>query len=151
MMKSGIYHQYVLRQSIRNSITGKPRKVLSTLKPDASLQEILKTLETNFGDIKTGQSVMEIFYNAKQEKDEDISTWAIRLETLIQKAINHNEMQEDKKDAMLRTRFWRHFRNTDLRNATRVYYETVSTFEEFKVKVRRKEREMAVCKGTELP
>ncbi|KAH3717272.1 hypothetical protein DPMN_060054 [Dreissena polymorpha] len=43
MMKSGIYHQDVLRQAIRNSIAGKPRKVLTTLKPDASLQEILET------------------------------------------------------------------------------------------------------------
>jgi len=110
-----------------------------------------RTLETNFCDIKTGQSVMEEFYNAKQEKYEDISTWAIRLETLIQKAINRNEIQEDKKDTMLRTRFWRQINNTELRNATRVYFETVSTFEELKVKVRREEQEMAVCKGTELP
>ena len=121
------------------------------MKPDASLQEIFKTLKTHFGDIKTGQSVMEEFYNAKQEKDEDISTWAIRLETLIQKAINRNEIQEDRKDAMFRTRFWRHIRNSDLRNATRVYYETVSTFEELKFKVRREEQGMAVCKGAELP
>ncbi|KAH3788139.1 hypothetical protein DPMN_166270 [Dreissena polymorpha] len=94
---------------------------------------------------------MEEFYSAEQEKDEDISTWAIRLETLIQKAINRNEIQEDKKDAMLRTRFWMHIRNTDLRNATMVYYERVSTFEELKVKVRREEQVMAACKGTELP
>ncbi|KAH3696844.1 hypothetical protein DPMN_084324 [Dreissena polymorpha] len=48
MFISNIYHKEILRQAIRNAIGGKPRKILTTLKPTATTEEILKTLESNF-------------------------------------------------------------------------------------------------------
>ena len=93
ILESNIYHKEILRQAIRNAISGKPRKVLTTLRPTATSEEILQTLESNYGDIKSGEKLMEEYYNAQQEKDEDISAWGIRLEEIIQKAINRGEIQ----------------------------------------------------------
>ena len=50
MLISNIYHKEILKQANRNAIGGKPRKILTTLKPTATTEEILKTLESNFGD-----------------------------------------------------------------------------------------------------
>ncbi|KAH3863383.1 hypothetical protein DPMN_026368 [Dreissena polymorpha] len=94
MLISNIYQNEILRQAIRNAIGGKPTKILTSLKPTATTEEILKTLDSNFGDIKSGESLMEEYYKAKQEKDEDISAWGIRLEELLQKAIDRGELQE---------------------------------------------------------
>ncbi|KAH3855933.1 hypothetical protein DPMN_098508 [Dreissena polymorpha] len=146
MLISNIYHKEILRQAIRNAIGGKPRKILTTLKPTATTEEILKTLESNFGDIKSGESLMEEYYKAKQEEDEDISAWGIRLEELLQKAIDRGEIKEYRKEKMLKTRFWKHLGNTELKNATRMFYESDCSFEELRRKVRKEEQELKSAK-----
>ncbi|KAH3821098.1 hypothetical protein DPMN_122856 [Dreissena polymorpha] len=62
MIRSDIYQKDKLNQCVRNAISGKPRKVLSSLKATATLENILSTMESNFGDEKSGQSIMEEFY-----------------------------------------------------------------------------------------
>lgn len=145
MIESNIYHDDILRHAVRNSITGLPRKVLATLKASASMTEIIETLESNFGNIRSGEALMEEFYTMKQGKKETLSTWAIRLESLLQLAIEKGVVAEAQKDGMLRKRFWRHLENTELRNSTRVYFETSYTFEDLKREIRREELEL---KGT---
>ncbi|KAH3852781.1 hypothetical protein DPMN_095301 [Dreissena polymorpha] len=73
MIRSEIYQKDILKQCVRNAISGEPRKVLSTLKATATLENILSTMESIFGDVKSGQSIMEEFYEARQNKDEDIT------------------------------------------------------------------------------
>ena len=67
-----------------NAISGNARKVLATLKSTATIDEILETLESNYGNIKSGERIMEDFYTAKQEKDEELSAWGVRLESILQ-------------------------------------------------------------------
>ena len=43
---------------------------------------------------------------------------------------------------MLKTRFWRHLFKEELKNATRMYFETVKSFDELRRKVRTEEYEM---------
>ena len=61
-------------------------------------------------------------------------------------AIGYREgvFAEAQKDGMLRKRFWRHLENTELRNSTRVYFETAYsyTFEDLKREIRREELEL---------
>jgi len=72
---------------------------------------------------------MEEFYSMKQGKKETLSTWA------IEKGV----VAEAQKDGMLRKMFWRHLENMELRNSTRVYFETSYTFEDLKRELRREE------------
>ncbi|KAH3851811.1 trichohyalin-like [Dreissena polymorpha] len=148
MLSSNIYHREILRQAIRNAIGGKPRKILATLKPTATSEEILEALESNYGDIKSGECIMEEYYKAKQEKEEDISARGIRLEELVQKAIDRGEIQTHRREQMLRTRFWKYLRNKELKNATRIFYESNIPFEELRKKMRREEQDISVSKET---
>ena len=63
----------------------------------------------------------------------------------LTRCLSHKYTAEAQKDGMLRKRFWRHLENTELRNSTRVYFETSFTFEDLKREIRREELEL---KGT---
>ncbi|KAH3892297.1 hypothetical protein DPMN_016412 [Dreissena polymorpha] len=91
---------------------------------------------------------MEEYYKANQEKEEDISAWGIRLEELVQKAIDRGEIQTHRREQMLRTRFWKYLRNKELKNATRIFYESNIPFEELRKKMRREEQDISVSKET---
>lgn len=47
---------------------------------------------------------------------------------------------------MLKTKFWRSLYNTELKNATRVHFESIDSFELLRRKVRAEEYEMAINK-----
>ena len=51
-------------------------------------------------------------------------------------------MSENRKNEMLRSKFWRSLYNQDLKNATKIYHETIKEFEELRKKVRAEEYEM---------
>jgi len=143
MLDTGIYHQDLLKQAIRNSLTGRVRKVLTTLKPNASKRDILGKLEKNFGDVKTEEIVIEEFYNTSQERNEDVANWGTRLENLLQKAVDKGEIDSSRSERMLRNRFWRHLKDTELRNSTRKFYESEMSYDMLKRRVRREEQEMS--------
>ncbi|XP_052783523.1 uncharacterized protein LOC128219668 [Mya arenaria] len=149
MIESRIYHKDLLKQAVRNAITGRARKVLATLTHTATIRDILDKLESNFGYVKSEESLIEEFYTAVQGREEDVASWGTRLESIFRRAVEKGQIDEDRKESILKTRFWRHLRNTELRNATRIYYETNISFEEFKRKVRREEQELETLKQNE--
>ncbi|KAH3738184.1 hypothetical protein DPMN_044812 [Dreissena polymorpha] len=61
MIRSEIYQKDILKQCVRNAISGEPRTVLSTLKATATLENILSTMESYFGEVKSGQIIMKNF------------------------------------------------------------------------------------------
>lgn len=63
---------------------------------------------------------------------------------MIQRALEKGEIQENKKEEILRTKYWKYLRNSELKNATRVFYENCLTFEELRKRVRREEQELKV-------
>lgn len=74
-LKSGLYDEYVLRQAIRNSLTGNTRKILLTMRPSTTTREIIDKLENVYGDIKSGEAVLTEFYMSKQRKGEGVAEW----------------------------------------------------------------------------
>ncbi|XP_045206361.2 trichohyalin-like [Mercenaria mercenaria] len=142
IMKSGLYEESLLRQAVRNSLCGQTRKILLTIPPSTTTRNIIDKLESVYGNVRSGESVLTEFYMARQKRDEGIAEWGIRLESIIQTAIEKGHIQESQKDEMLKTRFWRQLYNEDLKNATRMYFETARTFEELRRKVRIEENEM---------
>ncbi|XP_053376603.1 trichohyalin-like [Mercenaria mercenaria] len=105
-------------------------------------RDIIDKLESVYGNVRSGESVLTEFYMARQKRDEGIAEWGIRLESIIQTAIQKGHIQDSQKDEMLKTRFWRQLYNEDLKNATRMYFETARTFEELRRKFRIEENEM---------
>ena len=135
-MKSGLYHTGIIRQAVRNSLTGSTRKILQTLSDQATTEEIIQKVESNYGNVKTGEAVVSEFYLAKQEKGESVTDWGIRIESILRTAIRKGQVNADQADEMLRKRFWKHLYDVDLKNSTRLYFESTKSFEELRRKVR---------------
>ena len=134
-----ILPDYIAGQYIRNSLKMPARNTLMTLGPLASSQEMLDKLTSVFGNVASAQSIMQEFYTAVQQPQESTAMWSLRLEEIAQRLSEKSPMTTEQKNEMLRERFWRSLYDTDLQNATQVYYHQITSFEELRSKVRTEE------------
>ena len=141
LRSSNMFPEYMVSQSIRNSLKVPARNTLLTLGPRASSEEILHKLESVFGNVASGQSIMQEFYTAVQQPDENVTMWSLRLEEILQRVAEKSSISAEQKNVMLRERFWRSLHSTELQNATQVYYHQTKDFEELRRKVRAEEYE----------
>ena len=59
-------------------------------------------------------------------------------------------MKKEEKNDLLKEQFWRQLRSERLKNATRVHYNTISSFELLRREVRREENEMKKSPGVQF-
>ena len=52
-------------------------------------------------------SVLEEFYSTTQKQGESVNTWSLRLEELIQRAIDKGQTRPEEKNSLLKEKFWR--------------------------------------------
>ena len=144
LIKSSPYPDIMINQAIRNSLRGKARKVVNTLNPDVTAAEIIDKLDSVFGNVASGESVVQEFYNSYQRSNESTTLWGIRLEELFEKAKEKGHVVYEQKEKMLKNKFWRGLYKTDLKNATRVYFVSEKIdFETLRRKVRAEEYEIS--------
>lgn len=91
---------------VQQSLRGKAATVAMCLGPSAGIDELLSKLESIFGSVDRGQSLLANFYSARQEEAEEVSMWACRLEHLLNQASAHMAIPSTSKDDMLRTQLW---------------------------------------------
>lgn len=118
-----------------------------TLPPSANSDDIVNKLEKVFGNVASRESVVQEFYTVAQEENESVTLWGIRIETILQRAIGKGYATSEQKDRMSEERFWRSLYSSELQNATRVQYESASTFEILRPKVRAEGYAMATQKS----
>lgn len=99
-----------------------------------------------FGNVASGESVLQEFYTSSQKQDESVALWGIRIEEILQKAIEKGHVTPEQKNSMLKTKFWRALYSSELKNATRVHFESTENFELLRRKVRAEEYEIATNK-----
>lgn len=139
LIKSGSLPDYAVAQCIRNSLKLPAKKAVARCSPSASSQDLVDKLENTFGNVASGESVLTEFYTSAQKATESITMWSLRLEEIVQRGIDKGQIEESKKDEMLRNRFWRYLCNKELQNATAVHFERMKTFDELRSKVRAEE------------
>ncbi|MCG7879163.1 MAG: hypothetical protein N0C90_22935, partial [Candidatus Thiodiazotropha endolucinida] len=143
LIKSSTYPDFVINQAIRNSLRGQARKVVNTMTENVSTEQILEKLESVFGNVASGESIVQEFYNAYQRPTESTTLWGIRLEEIYEKAREKGHVTKEQKENMLRNKFWRGLYRTDLKNATHVYFVSDKIdFETLRKKVKAEEYEM---------
>ena len=75
------------------------------LGPHVTLEQLLDKLESVYGLVDVGDSVMSKFYCAKQKDTEDVVSWGCQLEELISQAIELGEIQESEAHKKMMSRF----------------------------------------------
>ena len=147
LRKSPAIPEYAVKQILRNSLKGDARKTVVMLGSDPTVEQMIEKLERTFGNVASGQSVLQEFYTAEQKENESVALWGIRLEEIYQRAVEKGFASNDQRDKQLIERFWRSLRSIDLQNATSVYYHAATSFEMLKQKVRSEEYAMAAHKS----
>ena len=143
-INSNCYSELTVNQIMRNSLRVQARKVVNTLRPDVPTTEMIEKLEGVFGNVASGESIVQEFYNAYQKPDESTTLWGIRLEEIFERARDKGHVTLEQRDNMLRNKFWRGLYRTDLKNATHVYFVSDKIdFEMLRKKVKAEEYEMS--------
>lgn len=147
LRKSPAIPEYAVKQILRNSLKGDARKTIVMLGSDPTTEQMIEKLERTFGNVASGQSVLQEFFTAEQKENESVALWGIRLEEIYRRAVNKGFASTEQRDKQLIERFWRSLRSIDLQNATSVYYHSATSFESLKQKVRSEEYAMAAHKS----
>ena len=142
LQRNGVYSKYVIGQAIRKSLRGPAKREIIQMGPTATVEEIMERLESTFANVATGMSVMQEFFTASQKQEESVAAWALRLEEIMQNAIDKGQIKEEEKDDLLRDKFWRSLRSERLKNATRIDFRTISNFKRLVKAVRTEELSM---------
>ena len=99
------YKESYITQLIRKYTGGKAAKRISILPLSASIDEVLEALDIIFKDTTTDATSWKAFYNAHQEKREDIIDWFTRLESLWSRAPTSTvDMME--KHQIIKSQLW---------------------------------------------
>ena len=76
-----------------------------------------------------------------------MAAWSLRLEEILQKAVDKRHVRQAEKNDMLRNKFWKSLRSDRLKNATRTKFETLTEFDMLRKAVRAEEHEKKVQSG----
>ena len=133
--ESGLHSEKVMAQAIRKLLANQ------AMGTKVTVTEILERLKTVFGNVVTGDSILEQSHTAVQKQDETVVAWGHRLEELMQKAIDKGHVKREESDNLLKRRFWRNLKSERLRNATRSKFESKMNFDQLRKAVREEEQE----------
>ena len=134
------YSDSVISQAIRRSLRGDAGRVVMRLGPEATIAEMLDKMESVFGTVERGESIMQDFYSATQRKGEDTMTWSCRLEEIYRKAVEKGVVKKEDANEKLKSRFWNGLHQW-LRDITGYKYDSIADFDQLRKEIRLIEKE----------
>lgn len=142
ILREGNFDETIIVQSLRSSLKGQARNLLLTLSEDVTPEQILDKLEGVYGNVYSSEALLQKFYTEKQQPNQTVADYGMKLESLLQSAIERGHVNPESKDDMLRSKFWSGLRDPLLRNATRHKYDCISSFDTLMREVRAIELEL---------
>lgn len=128
-MRDGAVHDDLLLQNVRNSLKGEANRVAMHLGEEATLEDIMLKLEKVYGTVDSGTTLLQQFYNCRQEETESIGAYGCRLEDVLNRAIVRGAVARKQSDEMLRSKLWSGLNDERVRNATRYKLEQIHSFD----------------------
>ncbi|XP_048236442.1 uncharacterized protein LOC125371765 [Haliotis rufescens] len=129
--------------AMRRSAKGSAADLLSGLSETVTLDTAIEQLDLVFGNVMPGETLMERFYTARQEKNESVAVWSCRLRDLISKIEASGTLPHNAAPSLLRSRFWMGLTRDDLKQATRHHFDSGTDYNKLLLAVRRVEEELA--------
>ncbi|XP_033730472.1 uncharacterized protein LOC117319869 [Pecten maximus] len=131
----------VVATALRRSLKGRASKVAMNVGPKASVGAIVAKMDSIFGAVEKGETLLAKFFSARQKEGEDVSTWSCRLEDIMNKAVQQGDVPDRNAEGMLRTMFWTGLRR-EIKDVTGHKYDTVRPFDDLRIAVRQVERDL---------
>ncbi|CAG2194060.1 unnamed protein product [Mytilus edulis] len=126
LIKTGHTHE-TITMAIRRSLRGDASKVPMRLGPEATIDDIIDKMDSIYGSVDQPEALLGQFYTARQQDDEDVATWACRLEEILSKAKNRKNITEENINDMLTSKFFDGLR-PELKNIVRYKKDTITDF-----------------------
>lgn len=114
----------------------------------ASLEDITKKLDGFFGNVASGETLMQSFYNDSQKEGESIVMYASRLEDTLSKAITLGHIETVARDGMLRSKFWTGLFSQQLKQSSRHLFDSIKIFESLLREIRKIQEEITAQRST---
>lgn len=130
------YSDAILLQCIRGSLKGKARTLLLSLDEGVTPLGVIEKLEGVYGNVFTSETLLQQFYSENQQPNQSVAEYGMKLENLVQLAIEKGQMDQHTKNSMLRAKFWSGLRDPMLKNASRYKYDTVMDFDQLRKEIR---------------
>lgn len=102
LLRDKAYSKYLIGQAIRKSLRGQTRRMLIPMRINATMEEIMDRLESEYGNCATGMSTLQEFFTAIQKEKETIAEWGLRLEEIMQRAIDKGQVIKKEKNKLSR-------------------------------------------------
>ncbi|KAK3088231.1 hypothetical protein FSP39_016429 [Pinctada imbricata] len=134
------YSEAVIAQAIRRSLRGDAGKVAMRLGSDAKVNQILDKMESVYGTLERGETIMQEFYSETQHKTEDSMSWSCRLEEIYRKAKVKGVATKQEENEKLRSKYWNGLHQL-LRDITGYKYDTIKDFDELRREIKLIEKE----------
>lgn len=134
--REGNYTNTILSQCIRGSLKGKARNLLLSLPENATPTQIVDKLEGVYGNVFSSEALLQRFYGENQQPNQSVAEYGMKLESLIQLAVEKGQINPQAKNEMLRSKFWSGLRDPLLKNASRYKYDTVMDFDQLRKEIR---------------
>ena len=148
-LDDNVHTHQAIAQAIRKSLTGQAKQVLMSCGTTASIHEIMKRLERVFGNVASGESMMQEFYTASQKQNEDVVTWGLRLQGIVDKAVDIGYLKKENTNTMLKDRFWKGLRSEKLKNRSQIHFINISDYQELLSQVKKEENDLKFNPGVQ--
>lgn len=129
LQNSGQYQEHILLHAVRKSLKGLARSMLVSVGDKDSLEDIMKKVDNFFGNVASGETLMQSFYNDRQKKGDSIVVYASRLEDTLSKAITLGHIETVARDGILRSKFWTGLFSQQLKQSSRHLFDSIKNFE----------------------
>ncbi len=135
------FSDIAILNAMRRAAKGAASDLLSGLSDPVSLDTAVEQLGLVFGNVLPGETLMERFYTARQERSETVASWSCRLRELVSKIESTGTFPPNAAASLLRSRFWMGLTRDDLKQATRHHFDSDIDFNRLFLAVRRVEEE----------
>ena len=140
------YPDNILLPAIRKSIVGRAKSVIRHLGPSYIVDEVITVLTQEYEGVASSDIIFKDFYQLKQEKNEKVQIFSIRLRDMLTKLLLQfpDCVPKEDHDKILKDRFFYGIKSK-IRNSIRHLYDDDSvTFSQLLVKAHRNEEEESV-------
>ncbi len=141
LTQNGSISPQTVASTVQQSLRGRAATIAMCLGPEADVKQLIAKLDSIFGSVDQGQSLLGKFYSARQDIGEDIATWACRLEYLLNQATQQTPIPTVNRADMMRNQVWSGSR-PELRDLSAHTFDTGGSFEDLLRILRRSEADL---------
>ena len=139
-LREGNYSRQEVGTAAKKSLRGEASNAVRRLGLDSDIDDVIGKLDGIYGLVEESETLLCQFYSAKQQVNEKVASWGCRLEDLLDRANQQEELHVTSFNDMLRTKFWNGLL-PQLKEAARSKREHIKDFDKLLIEVRKIECE----------